>query len=48
MNGNVKCVENPTKNNECMHVMCKFVVIVKWNNFAGSKFHIYHKNLQPF
>jgi hypothetical protein len=25
-----------------MHVMCKFVVIVVWNNFAGIKFHFYH------
>ncbi len=31
MNGNVKNVENQNKNNEYMHVKCKFVIIVKWN-----------------
>ncbi len=34
----LKCVENLSKNNECMHVKCKFVVIVAWNNFVGIKF----------
>jgi len=24
MNGNVKCVENQGRNNECMHVKCKY------------------------
>ncbi len=38
MNGKVKCVENPCKNNECMHVKCKFVVTILWNNFVGIKF----------
>jgi hypothetical protein len=38
MNGRVKCVENPGRNSECMHVKCKFVVIVVWNNFVGIKF----------
>ncbi len=38
MNGRVKCVENPNKNNECMHVKCKFVVVVVWNNSIGIKF----------
>jgi len=43
MNGSVKCVEKQRKNNECMHVKCKFVVIVVWNNSAGIKFHGYHQ-----
>jgi hypothetical protein len=38
MNGSVKCVENQGKNSECMHVKCKFVVIIAWNNFAGIYF----------
>jgi hypothetical protein len=38
MNGKVKCVENQGINNECMHVKCKFVIIVFWNNFARIKF----------
>jgi hypothetical protein len=42
MNGNVKCVENQGKNNECMHVKCKYVVIVVSNNSIGIKFHFYH------
>jgi len=29
MNGNVKYVENYGRNSECMHVQCKFVVIVE-------------------
>ncbi len=28
MNGNVKYVENEGKNSECMHVKCRYVVIV--------------------
>jgi hypothetical protein len=28
MNGRIKCVENQGKNNECMHVKCKSIVIV--------------------
>jgi hypothetical protein len=47
MNGNVKCVEKPNKNSECVHVKCKFIVTVMRNNFVGIKFHFYHKNLQP-
>jgi hypothetical protein len=42
MNGNLKCVENQGKNSECMHVKCKYVVIVIWNNSARIKFHFYH------
>jgi hypothetical protein len=26
----------------CMHVKCKFVDTIKWNNFARIKFHFYH------
>jgi hypothetical protein len=28
MNARIKCVENQGKNNECMHVKCKSIVIV--------------------
>jgi hypothetical protein len=42
MNGNVKGVEKQSRNRKCMHVMCKFVIIVVWNNYAGIKFHFYH------
>jgi len=42
MNGNVKCVEKQGKNSECMHVKCKYVVIIMWNKFARIKFHFYH------
>jgi hypothetical protein len=42
MNGNINCFENQGINIECMHVKCKFVVIVMWNNFAIIKFHFYH------
>jgi hypothetical protein len=31
MNDIIKCVENQGKNNECMHVKCKYVVIIMWN-----------------
>jgi hypothetical protein len=41
MNGNVMCVENQSVDSECMHVKCKFVVIVAWNNYVGIKFHFY-------
>jgi hypothetical protein len=41
MNGYVKCVENCGRNSGCMHVKCKYVVIVMWNNFAGIKFNFY-------
>jgi hypothetical protein len=34
----VLCVEKHSTNIECMHVKCKFVVIVVWNNFEGIKF----------
>ncbi len=39
MNGIIKCVDNQGKNSECMHVKCKYVVIVVWNNFAWIRFH---------
>jgi len=42
MNGGVKCVDNQSKNSECMHVKCKYVVTVVWNNCIGIKFHFYH------
>jgi len=42
MNGSVKCVEKHGRNIECMHVKCKFVVIVVWNKFTRIKFHVYH------
>jgi hypothetical protein len=51
MNGSVKCVEKQSKNNECMHVKCKFVVTLVWNNFAAINFHIYqqlHNNSSYF
>jgi hypothetical protein len=38
MNGRIKCVENLGRNNECMHVKCKFVIKVMWNNFVGINF----------
>jgi hypothetical protein len=41
MNGSVKCVENWGKNNECMHVKCKYVVTTVWNNSIGIKFQFY-------
>jgi hypothetical protein len=37
MNGRVKCVENPSTHNECMHVKCKFVIKILWSNFIGIK-----------
>jgi hypothetical protein len=42
MNDSVKCVEKQSKNNECMHVKCKFVIIVVWNNSARIKFHVFY------
>jgi hypothetical protein len=30
-------LKNKSKNNECMHVKCKFIVIVVWNNSTGIK-----------
>jgi hypothetical protein len=42
MNGNVKCVEKQGINIESMHVKCKSIIIVVWNNFVGIKFHFYH------
>jgi hypothetical protein len=38
MNGRINCVDNQGRNNECMHVKCKYVVIIMWNNFLGIKF----------
>jgi len=43
MNGNVKGVENQGKNSECMHVKCKYIVKIIWNNFIGIKFHLHHQ-----
>jgi hypothetical protein len=40
MNGSVKCVEKHGKDIECMHVKCKYVVTVVWNNFAKIKLHV--------
>jgi hypothetical protein len=37
LNGRIDCVENQGKINECIHVKCKYVVIVMWNNFLGIK-----------
>jgi hypothetical protein len=37
MNGRIKRVENQGRNNECMHVKCKYVVIVMWHNLLGIK-----------
>ncbi len=45
MNGSVKCVEDQSKNNECMPMKCKFVVTVVWNNYARIQFHFYHKSM---
>ncbi len=42
MYGSVKCVENQGRNIECMHVKCKSIVIIMWNNYIGIKFHFYH------
>ncbi len=39
MNGNVKGVENQGKNTKCMHVKCKSIVTVMWNNSTRIKFH---------
>jgi hypothetical protein len=38
MNGKVKCVKNQGRNGECMHMKCKFVVAIEWNNLARIKF----------
>jgi hypothetical protein len=43
MNGNVKCVKNEGRNNECMHVKCKYIATIVWNNSVGIKFHFYHQ-----
>jgi hypothetical protein len=45
MNYKVKCVENLSRNNECMHMKCNFFVIIVGNNFARFKFHFYHSPL---
>jgi len=37
----VLCIEKNNINTECMHVKCKYVVIVVCNNFTGIKFHVY-------
>ncbi len=41
MNGNVKCVDNQSRNIECMHVKCKSIVKIMWNNSTRIKFHFY-------
>jgi hypothetical protein len=41
MNDNVKCVENQSINSECMHVKCKYIVMVVWNNSTRIKLHFY-------
>jgi hypothetical protein len=38
MNGRIKCVDNQGKNSECMHVKCKYLVIIMCNNSLGIKF----------
>lgn len=38
MNGKIKCAKNLGKNHECMHVKCKYLVTVLWNNFVGIEF----------
>jgi hypothetical protein len=43
MNGNIKGVENESKNSGFMHVKCKYVVTVMWNNSSRIKFHFYQK-----
>jgi hypothetical protein len=43
MNGNVKCVEKKSKNNECVHVKWKFVVTIVWNNYERINLHIYQQ-----
>jgi len=42
MNDRVKSVEYYGINSECMHVMCKFIVTIVWNNFVKIKSHFYH------
>jgi hypothetical protein len=37
MNGKIKCVKNQGNNGECMHMKCKYVIIVEWNNLARIK-----------
>jgi hypothetical protein len=41
MNGSVKCVDNQGINIECMHVKCKSIVTIMWNNYTRIKFHFY-------
>jgi len=41
MNGNVKFVKIKDKNNEHMHVKCKFIVTIMWNILQEFKFHLY-------
>jgi hypothetical protein len=38
MNGKCMCVKNQSKNGECMHMKCKSIVTVEWNNLVGIKF----------
>jgi hypothetical protein len=41
MNVSVKCVEVQGRNNECMYVKCKSIVIIVWNNYTWITFHLY-------
>jgi hypothetical protein len=41
MNGSVKCVDNQGKNTECMHVKCKSIITILWNNSIGINIHFY-------
>jgi hypothetical protein len=41
MNGNVKFVDTKDKNNEHMHVKCKFIITTMWNILQELKFHLY-------
>ncbi len=38
MNGIMKYVKNKDRNGECMHMKCKYIVTVEWNNLAKNKF----------
>jgi hypothetical protein len=45
MNDRIKNVENYGINSECMHVKCKFIVTIVWNNFVKIKSHFYHTQM---
>jgi hypothetical protein len=57
MNGIMKYVKNKDRNGECMHMKCKYIVTVEWNNLAKNKFswwswriffYFYYSNKQVF